>query len=171
MALDIRPFSLCDRHTVWPILRILFNSGQSVLVDVKVDPKPYFVGKKLSEELKAISQYMRKEFLAEMAMWFTKNSGAVFVDGVHLKMNGNHFHDFTLHYIYYKDGFKYRKPTLRQENNTLLLIECPDVSNASNIWQTIELSLQEVRGFTGPISKKYTMVTDNAATMAKIENS
>ena len=104
-----------------------------------------------------------------MAKGCLKNGGAVSVDGVHLKVSGKHFDDFTVRYITQKEESQYKNATFEIEDKTSLLVEGPDIPNASNIRWTIEISLQkEYETFLDLFLKNFTVVTDSASVMVKM---
>ena len=88
-------------------------------------------------------------------------------------MQNKHFYDLTLHYV--KDnGCKVLSagPQFEIINDTILLSEGPVTPNAINLRNMLQRDLLSHYGLSlDEVTKKFTMVTDGAAVMARMAGS
>ena len=104
-ALDIRLLSLCDGHAaMWYFAQAIFEMKQTVPESEIRDPKSYSSGQKaVTNAVRDLSVSLRTKFVADMKEGLLKYCGAVACDGVHLKLQGKHYYDLTLHFMEVKD--------------------------------------------------------------------
>ena len=79
------------------------------------------------------SDSLRHNFITDRRNGLLRFGGAVTVDGVHLKVQGKHFYDSTLHFLEVKDKRPFSGLQFEIPNVTLLLREEPEQPNANNI--------------------------------------
>ncbi len=100
-----------------------------------------------------------------------KYGGAITIDGVHLKVQGKLFNDFTLHYMEITNKEPFDSALFNMKNMTLLLVNglaTPSVQYIKNclnaaLLDKYELSMDHF--FPG-----FTIFTDGAAVMANVAN-
>ena len=145
VALDVRALPFCDVHlVVSKFAQKLFELGQTVPVNEKLDPASHLPGKTAAHNaVQEIAKERRREVVKAIREGCLKNGGAASVDGVHVKVSGKHFYDFKVHYMVVKKTKPYDEPKFSIQNKTLLLAEGAEVSNASNIRETLVFSLLE----------------------------
>ena len=77
----------------------IFGMGQSVS-EKKYRPKMYLPGRTaVQNAVKYLSHKYRQDFASELRKGSLQYGGAIKIDGVHLKVQGRRFYDFTLHFI------------------------------------------------------------------------
>ena len=78
----------------------IFEMGQSVPANESIDPSGYLPGRTaVTIAVGDISKNLRIKFVTEKKYGLLQFGGAVTVDGVHLKLQGKHYYDFTLHLL------------------------------------------------------------------------
>ena len=171
VALDLRPLSFCDGHRGMTMFaKALFELGKTVPVHESVNPKSYLPGKTaVTASVKELAHSLRENFKRKMVAGCIANGGAVSVDGVHLKANGKHYYDFTVHIMKIADKKGAQHTEFEVENKSLLLVEGPEVATATNIREQIEMGLlQKYQTSLDHFLRNFTMVNDRAAVMAKV---
>ena len=77
----------------------IFEMGQSVPENGTIDPKSYIPGRTaISNAVKGLSSKPRQDFVSELRKGSLQYGGPIEIEGVHLKVQGKHFYDFTLHF-------------------------------------------------------------------------
>ena len=95
------------------------------------------------------------------------HGGAISIDGVHLKVHGNHYYDFTHHYLEINKNGLFENAEFAMRNKTLFLVESPDSPTAKNIRDWLNRALLEKYELTlDHFFRGFTVVTDGAAVMA-----
>ncbi len=80
-----------------------------------------------------------------------ENGGGASVDGVYLKANVNNYYDITVDYMRVKDTRAHEEPRFHRLQKSLVLAAGPDVTNASNIREQLEVAwLQKYRNIVVP---------------------
>ena len=99
VALDIRPSSSWGGHLgMRQFSKTIFELGQKVPVSERTNPKCCLLGQTaVTSAVGEINKSLRQKFAAQIESKCLKYGGAVSVDGVHLKVKGKHFCDFTVH--------------------------------------------------------------------------
>ena len=144
-ALDVRPLSFCDGYLgISNFAQTLFEFGQTVPVNGKVDPASYLPGKTAAHSaVQEISKERKREFVKAMREGSLTNGGAVSVDGVHFKVSRKHFLYVTVNFMIVKKTRTHDESTFSNKNKTLWLAQEPEVPNSSNIRETLECLLLE----------------------------
>ena len=75
----------------------------------------------------------REKFMANYQNDLLQHGGSVTMDDFHLKVQGNNYYDFTLHYIKVSDVGPFQEVQFTIRTKTLLFVECPSHPNAANI--------------------------------------
>ncbi len=173
VAFDLRPLSFCDGHPgMSEFAKALVELRQTVPVHENVEPMSYFPGQTaVTTAVKEFPHSMQKQFLEEMIDGCIKHRGAVSADWVHLKANGKHYYDFTVHFMRIKCDNSHDEPAFQFDNNCLMLIEGPKLPTASHIRRNREAALlREYQIGLDHFLKNITMVTDSASVMARVAN-
>ena len=171
VCVDVRPLSFCDGHPeMKDFAQSIFEMGQSVPENEKIDPKSYLPGRTaVTSAVKELSEQLRSNFTSEVQNGLLEYGGAATIDGVHLKVQGKHYFDFTLHFMDIQEKGRFSKVEFKIRNVTLLVTEAPDHPNAKNIRQCINAALVHKYGTTMDFfTKGFTMVTDSAAIITKV---
>ena len=79
----------------------------------------------VSSAIQEYAELLRSEFHSDMKSGRLQFGGAVTIDGVHLKVQGKHFYDFTLLYIEIRQntGFEEARFVIRTELCYLLSVD------------------------------------------------
>ena len=173
VSLDIRPLSFCDGHEVTRMFaKSIFEMGQSIFANESIDPSGYLPGRTaVTNAVHDISNNLRTKFVAEKKYGRLQFGGAVTVDGVPLKLKGKQYYDFTLHFLEVKENGPFSDVSFFLRNVTLLLIESPAVASACNIRKALDDALlQKYNTLLNTFLKRFPMVTDGAAVMARVAN-
>ena len=101
VCVDVRPFSFCDGHPgMKQFVQIIFEIGQTVTENEKMDPKSYLRGRTaVTSAIKELSEQLRSNFTYEVQNRLLQYVGAATIDGVHLKVQRKYDFDFTLHFM------------------------------------------------------------------------
>ncbi len=172
-CLDIRPLSFCDGHLgMHNFAQTIFEMGQSVPANEKMDLKSYFPGRTATTNaVKDISTKYRLRFINEMKKGSLKYGGEITIDNVHLKVQGKLFYDFTLHYMEINNKGPFDSSLFNMKNVTLLLIEGLETPSAQNIKNCLNAALLDKYELSmDHFFRGFTIVTDGAAVMAKVAN-
>ena len=173
VALDISPLSFCDKHPgMRKFAKTIFELGQTVSVSERINLKYYLPGRTpVKSGVGEISKFLRQIFAAWIERKCLKYEGAVSVDGVHLKVKGRHFYDFTVHYVEVDTKKSFDEPVFRIRNLTLLLVESPPVPHTRNTRDALNIALLEKYEIgLDYFLKFFTMSTDRVAVMARVAN-
>ena len=82
------------------LTRTIFELEQSVPVNEEIDPKSYLLSKTtVTNANHDLSLSICELFKANLDKGPLRFGGTVSVDGVHLKVKGAHYYDFTVHYM------------------------------------------------------------------------
>ena len=102
VLLDIRPAPFCDGNEGMRMFaKSIFEMGQSVPANESIYPSGYLPGRTaVTYAVRDISNNSRRKFVAEKKNGRLQFGGAVTVDGYHLKLQGKHYYDFTLHFLW-----------------------------------------------------------------------
>ena len=74
-----------------PFAKTIFEMGQTVPENEKIDPSSYLPGRiAVANAVKEISDSLRKKFMDDVQRGLLKYGGATKIDGAHLKMQGKH---------------------------------------------------------------------------------
>ncbi len=93
------------------------------------------------------------------------------MNGIHLRIQGKHFHDFTSYFIEVKEKGPFYGIQFVIRNVTLLLVDRSDQPNARNIQNCLNSALvQKFETSLDQFMHRFTMVTDGAAVMAQVAN-
>ena len=110
----------------------------------RINPKCYLPGRiAVTSAIGEINKSLRQKFAAQIESKCLKYVDAVSVDGVHLKVKGKHYYDFTVHYMEVDTKKLFDEPVFRICNLTLLLVGSPPVPNARNIRDALNIALLE----------------------------
>ncbi len=84
--------------------KTIFELRQTVPTNEKIDSVSYLPGRTaVTSALKELTYKMRKRLLIDIEEGMIRYGGAVIVADVHLKLEGKHFCDFTVHFREIKD--------------------------------------------------------------------
>ncbi len=102
----------------------IFETGQSAPANEKIYPKSYLPGRyAVTSAVREISNKYRREFITELKNGTLQYGGAITIDGVHLKVQGKHFYDFTLHYMEISNKGPFDGAIYNVRNMTLLMLK------------------------------------------------
>ena len=95
------------------------------------------------------------------------------MDGVTLRIQGRLFMGFTLHHVHIEKGKTILEvPKFQQKDSTVLFVEAPDVASGVSMRAHLDNYLQLTCGVDfHSMQKRFTVVTDGAAAMARMTNS
>ncbi len=97
------------RHFAQPI----FEMGQSS-VNEKIDPKSYLPGRDaVTNAVKDLSDNLRQKLARDMQKGLLRLGDAFTVDEAHLKLQGRHYYDFTLHFMEIIEHGTYRDASFK----------------------------------------------------------
>ncbi len=114
---------------------------------------------------------MRKRLLIDIEEGMLRYGGAVTVDSVHLKLQGKHFYDFTVHFMEIDGIGPFENVRSNIRTMTLFLVEGMNLPNAANIRGSInEALLDKYETTLHKFMRGFAMVTDGAAVMARVAN-
>jgi len=116
---------------------------------------------------------MKNSFALKFESTLKSLGGAVTIDGLHLKLQGRHYYDLTIHHMnIHKKAVVTEGTEFTIKTTTILFLEGPEKPTASNIIQLLDTNLQQQYKITyGDIAKDFTFVTDGAAVMANVGGS
>ena len=114
--------------------KTIFEMGQTVSENEEIDPKSCLPGRTaVTIAEKEISDSLRKKLTADVQGGSLKYGGSITINGAHLKMQGKHYHAFTLYFMEIISKVPFVEQQYQIRDVTLLLAEGPDQSNAMSI--------------------------------------
>ena len=145
VVLYIVTLSFCGKHPgMQQFAKTIFELGQTVPVSERMNPKCYLLGRTaVTFAVGEISKSLRQKFAVQIESKCLKYGGAVSVDGVHFKVKGKHYYDFTVHYMAVDTKKSFEEPVFRIRNLALLLAEIPPVPNPRNIRDALNIDFIE----------------------------
>ena len=173
VALDIRPLSFCNGHPgMREFKKTIFELRQNVPVIERIDPKCYSPGRTaVTSTIGEISKSLRQKFFVRIEFKSLRYGGVVSVDGVHIKVKGKYFYDFTVQYIEIGTKKTFDEPVPRTRKLTLLLVESPPVLSARNLRDALNTALLKKHEIGLDYFLKFFITIINSATvMALVVN-
>ena len=175
VMLDLRPLSFAEDHEgIAAFAESIFKAGQSIPYGVPVNRKSYLPTRSaVNTALTGLVEEWREKFTLQLKSNLMSLGGAVSVDSVTLKVQNRHFLDFTVHHLTISEGRTVlERPSFTIQSSTILFLESPDVASGQNMRSCIDEKLRACYGVDfNSIQKQFTIVTDGAASMARMANS
>jgi len=175
VMLDLRPFSFAESHEGMACYaEAVFKAGQTVPHGVPINRASYLPSHiAVKNALSRLVSAQKTKFTKLFHETYNGLGGAITIDGVHLKVQGKHYYDFTVHHIDIVRANPFLdKPEFNMKTTTVLFVEGPTVGNAVNIRGLLDTNLQREYGTSfDSIQKNFTIVTDGAAVMACVAGS
>ena len=108
----------------WTISIRFFEMGQSVPENKPLDPKSLLPGHTVvTNAVKDFGHKYRQYFSSELRKRSLQYDGAIKTDVLHLKVQGKHFYDFTLHFKDVSVNGLFQEPNFQIRNIILLIVE------------------------------------------------
>jgi len=175
VLMDLRPFGFAENHEgIAKYAEAVFKAGQTVPYGANISPSSYLPSRTaVRNALGRITTQMKNSFALKFESTLKSLGGAVTIDGLHLKLQGRHYYDLTIHHMnIHKKAVVTEGTEFTIKTTTILFLEGPEKPTASNIIQLLDTNLQQQYKITyGDIAKDFTFVTDGAAVMANVGGS
>ena len=108
--------------------------GQTVPANERIDTKSYLrKPNAVTNSIRDISGEYRQNFVSDIKDGILRYGGAIPVNGVHLKVQGKNYYDFTLHHIVTRSEVPFENVIFELKNKKLLFVEVPDTASANNM--------------------------------------
>lgn len=171
--MDIRPLSFRDRDAVMVHLtETVFAMSKTIPANKKIERSPYLpVRGAVRNPVRENGDSLRPRSVSEMQHVRLNYGGSVTVHGVHLKVHGKHFYDFTIHIMEIIETVTSDEMKFRNSDVTFQLVKRTSVPNARNIRETLnDAIIQKYEVILHYFISVFTIFTDVSAVIAHVSN-
>ena len=133
-----------EHRRIKEFTKAIFKTGQTVPANEIIEPRSYVPNRTVvATGVQEVSHSLRTEFVSQKKTGRTHLRGAVTVDGVYFKVQGDYFHEFTVNFIETKGRTLFMYAFFVGLNYPTYINDRSFVANPLNIREAIKGNLSE----------------------------